>query len=144
MKFKFNVKIYLAYWDIDHEVEVELNDEEVERIKELVAKDCEARKKAKKERQFDKFPPEQDLLDILEEKAPKLFEKFWDVILPPVFVECLIDGFENFGEIEKAEEDNFMDYRKADFDKLYEMYDDTMDITSTRPCLCEIPKEWMH
>ena len=44
MKYKFEVKVALTYKDKDIEVEVELSNEEVAKIKELVAKSIELQK----------------------------------------------------------------------------------------------------
>ena len=102
MKYKFQVMVALTYED---KVEVELSDEEVARIKELVASNAATDDEPKDE---DDYVPEPDLLQILEDGEPKLFEKFWDVIMPPVFVEMLINGFDN-GYIEKDRKDEFDD-----------------------------------
>ena len=142
MKYKFEVTIYFTYTEKDIEVEVELTDKEVTRIKKLVAEDCEARKIAEKELEEDDFLPKQCLLEILDNHDPKLFEKFWNVIFPPVFVEILISDFEE-NDAERHEDDNFRDYHKADFDKLYEMYGDTLEIDYHYACLCKIPEDWM-
>ena len=80
-------------------------------------------------------------MQILEDNDPDLFDKFWDEIFPPVFVECLIDGFEN-GLEEKHEDDHFQDYRKADFDELYDMYGDAMELDHDTICICRVPEEF--
>ena len=77
MKYKFQVMVAFTYEDKDIEVEVELSDEEVARIKELVAASAATSAEPKDE---DDYVPEPDLLQTLEEEEPKLFEKFWDVM----------------------------------------------------------------
>lgn len=145
MKYKFQVMVALTYVDKDIEVEIDLSDDEVARIKELVAADCEGHEEAEEaevadEEDYDYEPP-QDLLQILEDNDPDLFDKFWDEIFPPVFVECLIDGFEN-GLEEKHEDDHFRNYRKADFDELYDMYGDAMELDHDTTCICRVPEDW--
>ena len=139
MKYKLEVKVALTYKDKDIEVEVELSNEEVAKIKELVAKSIELQKGVLDE---DEFIFERDLLMILESIAPELFDKFWDAIMPPVFVEVLINGFDN-GYIEKHDDDEFDDYYKADFDVLYAMYGDEMELEHSSCCICKIPEKWM-
>ena len=46
MKYKFQVMVALTYVDKDIEVEIDLSDDEVARIKELVAADCEGHEEA--------------------------------------------------------------------------------------------------
>ena len=146
MKYKFQVMVALTYVDKDIEVEIDLNDDEVARIKELVAADCEGHEEAEEAEVADEedyeYESPQDLLQILEDNDPDLFDKFWDEIFPPVFVECLIDGFEN-GLEEKHEDDHFRNYRKADFDELYDMYGDAMELDHDTTCICRVPEEFM-
>ena len=146
MKYKFQVMVALTYVDKDIEVEIDLSDDEVARIKELVAADCEGHEEAEEAEVADEedygYEPPQDLLQILEDNDPDLFDKFWDEIFPPVFVECLIDGFEN-GLEEKHEDDHFRNYRKADFDELYDMYGDAMELDHDTTCICRVPEEFM-
>ena len=138
MKYKFQVMVALTYEDKDIEVEVELSDEEVARIKELVAASAATSAEPKDE---DDYVPEPDLLQILEEEEPKLFEKFWDVIMPPVFIEMLINGFNN-GHIEQHDDDEFDDYYEADFDEVYDMYGDDIELEHSSCCICRIPEDW--
>ena len=138
MKYKFQVMVALTYEDKDIEVEVELSDEEVARIKELVAASAATSAEPKDE---DDYVPEPDLLQILEEEEPKLFEKFWDVIMPPVFIEMLINGFNN-GHIEQHDDDEFFDYYEADFDEVYDMYGDDIELEHSNCCICRIPEDW--
>ena len=138
MKYKFQVMVALTYEDKDIEVEVELSDEEVARIKELVAASAATGAEPKDE---DDYVPEPDLLQILEEEEPKLFEKFWDVIMPPVFIEMLINGFNN-GHIEQHDDDEFDDYYDADFDEVYDMYGDDIELEHSNCCICRIPEDW--
>ena len=140
MKYKFQVMVALTYEDKDIEVEVELSEEEVTRIKELVAKDSEARSKESEDE--DAHLPYHNLLQVLEAHAPELFEKFWKVIKPPVFVEMLINGFDN-GYIEKDRKDEFDDYHEADFDELYDMYGEDIELEYSSCCICKIPEEWL-
>ena len=84
--------VALTYEDKDIEVEVELSDDEVALIKELVASSTATNEEPVDE---DAYVPEPDLLLILEGGEPKLFKKFWNVIMPPVFVEMLINDIEN-------------------------------------------------
>ena len=138
MKYKFQVMVAFTYEDKDIEVEVELSDEEVARIKELVAASAATSAEPKDE---DDYVPEPDLLQILEEEEPKLFEKFWDVIMPPVFIEMLINGFNN-GHIEQHDDDEFDDYYEADFDEVYDMYGDDIELEHSNCCICRIPEDW--
>ena len=138
MKYNFQVMVALTYEDKDIEVEVELSDEEVARIKELVAASAATSAEPKDE---DDYVPEPDLLQILEEEEPKLFEKFWDVIMPPVFIEMLINGFNN-GHIEQHDDDEFDDYYEADFDEVYDMYGDDIELEHSNCCICRIPEDW--
>ena len=139
MKYKFNVMVALTYSDKDIEVEVELSDKEVARIKELVAAST-ATDNEPNDR--DDYVPEKSLLYILEENDSELFDKFWDVIMPPVFVEMLINGFAN-GYIEKDAKDDFDDYHKADFDELYAMYGDEIELEHSSCCICKVPGKWL-
>ena len=136
MKYKFQVMVAMTNKDKDIEVEVELSDNEVAKIKKLVAANVSTEKQPQNE---DDFVPEPDLLQILEDGEPKLFEKFWDVIMPPVFVEMLIDGFKN-GYIEKGAKDEFDDYHEADIDELYDMYGDEIELEHSSSCICRIPE----
>ena len=139
MKYKFQVMVALTYEDKDIEVEVELSDEEVAKIKELVSKSIELQKGLFGD---DEFTYERDLLMILESGAPELFEKFWNVIMPPVFVEMLINGFDN-GYIEKDRKDEFDDYHDADFDELCTMYGEDIELEHSSCCICRIPENWL-
>lgn len=136
MKYKFQVMVAMTNKDKDIEVEVELSDNEVAKIKELVAASVVTEEKPQDE---DDFVQEPDLLQILEDGEPKLFERFWDVIMPPVFVEMLIDGFNN-SYIEKNTKDEFDDYHEVDFDELFDMYGDEMELEHSCCCFCIIPK----
>ena len=140
IKYKFEVMVALTYSDKDIEVEVPLSDKEIAKIKKLVAASI---KKEDEPEDEEEFVQEESLLMILEEKAPKLFDKFWKVIMPRVFVESLIDAFENGYIEEKHEDDNYVNYRKANFDKLYAMYGDEMELEHSSCCICKIPKEWL-
>ena len=137
MKYRFQVMVAQTHEDKDIEVEVELSDEEVARIKELVAEDSEVRNKEKADE--DSYQPPQDLLQILETNAPELFEKFWEVIMPPVFVEQLIDAMANYGNGMKHGDDEFDDYREADFDELYDMYGGDIELDHSSCCICKVP-----
>ena len=103
MKYKFQVMVAFTYEDKDIEVEVELSDEEVARIKELAAASAATNEEPEDE---EAYIPPMDLLQILEDNDEELFDKFWDVIMPPVFVEMLINGIEN-GYIERHDDDDF-------------------------------------
>ena len=87
----------------------------------------------------DSYQPPQDLLQILETNAPELFEKFWEVIMPPVFVEQLIDAMANYGNEMKHGDDEFDDYREADFDELYDMYGGDIELDHSSDCICKVP-----
>ena len=76
MKYKFQVVIPLTYSDTEIEVEVDLTDEEVSQIKEVIANKAES--------------ADENLLPILSDEAPKLYDKFWDAIFHPLFLELLI------------------------------------------------------
>ena len=136
MKYKFEVMVALTYEDKDIEVEVELTDEEVARIKDLVATSAATDEEAE---DGDGFVPEKSLLSILEENDSELFDKLWDVIMPPVFVEMLINGFNN-GYIEKDAKDDFDDYHEADFDEVYDMYGEDIEIEYSSCCICKAPE----
>ena len=137
MLYKFKVTVFLTYKDKEIEVEVDLSDKEVTRIKELVAASVVNKEESTDE--DDNVPL--DLLQILEDNDEKLFDKFWDVIMPPVFVEHLIDGLENFGPDLRRDEDNIRDYRKASFEELYDMYGDSIDMDHSICCDCRIPED---
>lgn len=137
MLYKFKVTVFLTYKDKEIEVEVDLSDKEVTRIKELVVDSAANRNESADE--DDNVPL--DLLQILEDNDEKLFDKFWDVIMPPVFVELLIDAMNNFGNDMRLEEDNFKDYRKASFEELYDMYGDSIDMDHSICCDCRIPED---
>lgn len=139
MKYKFNVMVALTYSDKDIEVEVPLSDKEVAKIKQLIAKNDNIEEEPEDE---EEYVPPTDLLQILEDGEPKLFEKFWDIIMPRVFVEMLIDDFNN-GYIEKDAKDEFDDYHEADFDELYEMYGDEMELEHSSCCICRIPETFI-
>ncbi len=145
MKYKLSVRIFLTYRDKDVKVEVELSDEEVARIKELVAKDLEEQKQVDGDDEDgeDDFVSPPDLLDILDRNSPELFDLLWDVIFPKVFVESLIDGIKNYGELVRHEDDHYRSHRKVSFDELYEMYGDDMEIDHYNDCICKIPRSWM-
>ena len=136
MKYKFEVMVALTYEDKDIEVEIELTDEEVARIKDLVATSAATDEESEDE---ENFAPEKSLLSILEENDSELFNKLWDVIMPPVFVEMLINGFNN-GYIEKDSKDDFDDYHDADFDELYAMYGDEIELEHSSCCICKAPE----
>ena len=140
MKYKFEVKVALTYKDKDIEVEVELSDKEVTRIKELVAASVSTDDGPIDE---DEYVPEKSLLSILEENDSDLFNKFWNTIMPPVFIEILINGITNYGSEIKKENDDFIDYLKANFDDLYVMYGDDIEIEHSCCCNCKIPKTWI-
>jgi len=138
MKYKFQVMVALTYKDKDIEVEVDLSDDEVSRIKKLVASSTSTNEEPVDE---DAYVPETDLLQILEDNDEELFDKFWDAIMPPVFVEMLINGIEN-GYIERHDDDDFYDYHEADFDELYAMYGDDIVLEHSSCCICKIPEDW--
>ena len=138
MKYKFQVMVALTYKDKDIEVEVDLSDDEVSRIKKLVAYSTSTNEEPVDE---DAYVPETDLLQILEDNDEELFDKFWDVIMPPVFVEMLINGFDN-GYIERHDDDDFYDFHEADFDELYAMYGDDIVLEHSSCCICKIPEDW--
>lgn len=138
MKYKFQVMVALTYEDKDIEVEVELSDEEVARIKQLIAGNINSEEPEDKEA----YVPPMDLLQILEDNDEELFDKFWDIIMPPVFVEFLIDAFNN-GYIEQHDDDEFDDYYEADFDEVYDMYGDDIELEHSSCCICRIPEDWL-
>ena len=72
----------------------------------------------------------------------ELFNKFWNVIIPPVFIEMLINGFDN-GHIEQHDDDEFFDYYEADFDEVYDMYGDDIELEHSSCCICRIPEDWL-
>ena len=125
--------------DKDVEVEVKLTENEVARIKELIASSDAIKKTPQNE---EDYVPEPDLLQILEDGDPKLFKKFWDVIMPPVFVEMLIHGINN-DYIEQHDDDDFWDYHEAGFDELYDMYGDEIELEHACCCIYRIPEAWL-
>lgn len=137
MKYKFQVMVALTYEDKDIEVEVDLSDDEVSRIKKLVASSASTNEEPVDE---DAYVPETDLLQILEDNDEELFDKFWDAIMPPVFIEMLINGIEN-GYIERHDDDDFYDYHEADFGELYAMYGDNIVLEHSSCCICKIPAD---
>jgi hypothetical protein len=137
MKYKFQVMVALAYENKGIEVEVDLSDEEVAKIKQYVAESVISAVKKNEEN----YSPEPSLLLILEEKDKDLFGKFWrDVIYPHVFVMFLIDGIKN-GDIEKYEEDDFDYENRDDFDDICDMYSDDIQLEHSSSCICRIP-DW--
>ena len=139
MKYKFQVMVALTYEDKDIEVEVDLSDDEVSRIKKLVASSASTNEEPENE---EAYVPPTDLLQILEDNDEELFDKFWDVIMPPVFIEMLINGFDN-GHIERHDDDDFYDYHETDFDELYAMYGDDIVLEHSSCCICRIPEDWL-
>ena len=138
MKYNFQVMVALTYEDKDIEVEVDLSDDEVSRIKKLVASSASTNEEPEDE---EAYVPPTDLLQILEDNDEELFDKFWDVIMPPIFIEMLINGFDN-GHIEQHDDDEFFDYYEADFDEVYDMYGDDIELEHSSCCICRIPEEW--
>ena len=138
VKYKFKVMVALTYSDKDIEVEVPLSDKEVTKIKQLIAENNNIEEEPEDE---DAYVPPTDLLQILEDNDEELFDKFWDVIMPPVFIEMLINGFSN-GHIEQHDDDEFDDYYEADFDEVYDMYGDDIELEHSNCCICRIPEDW--
>ncbi|MBP3757504.1 MAG: hypothetical protein J6I61_09525 [Prevotella sp.] len=136
--YHFQVMVALTYDDKDIDVAVALTDNEVNEIKQLIADYPESASQSVTE--YD-FVQEISLLQILEEGSPRLFEKFWRAIMPPVFVETLIDGLKN-DCLEEYDDDHFADYHQADFADLYHMYGDDINLEHSSCCICRIPKEW--
>ena len=64
MKYKFQVKVFKTYYDEDIEVEVDLSDDEVSRIKKLVASSASTNEEPEDE---EAYVPPMDLLQILED-----------------------------------------------------------------------------
>ncbi len=129
MKYKFQVVIALTYSDTEIEVEVDLTNEEVSQIKEVIANNADC--------------ADESLLPLLSDETPELYEKFWDAIFHPLFLELLIDGMNNYGNDIKLDEDDIEDYREADFDKVFAMYGDSIEIDPLNDCKCQIPAEWL-
>jgi len=139
MKYKFQVKVFMTYYDEDIEAEIDLSDEEVKTIKALVSV-----YESKKEEPVDpeEYVPETSLLQILEQGNKELFDKFWwDTIYRPVFVKMLINGIEN-GYIERYPQDDFDYDNEDDFNDICDMYSDDIDLDHSSSCICKIPKEW--
>ena len=138
MKYKFQVKVCLTYSDEDIEVEIPLSGEEIDKIKKLVADYENAKEQPADE---EDYVPETSLLQILEDGAPDLFDKFWwDAIYPRVFIKMLVNGIEN-GYIEKYDEDDFDYENEDDFLDIQDMYSDDIDLEHSSCCICRIPKE---
>ena len=89
----------------------------------------------------EEYVPSTDLLQILENNDEELFKKFWNAIMPPVFIEMLMNGFDN-GHIEQHDDDEFFDYYEADFDEVYDMYGDDIELEHSNCCICRIPEDW--
>lgn len=137
MTYNFDVAVFLTYRNKNLKISIDLTDQQVKKIKKLVAE----------YKPYDKDIPvsKTSLLTILEEEAPSLFNKFWKVIMPQVFLELLINGMKNYGEDMRHDDDpvdNPENYRKIPFKTLYEMYGDDIEIDHSCCCLCKIPKEW--
>ena len=139
VKYKFNVMVALTYSDKDIEVEVPLSVKEVARIKQLIAENVNSEEEPEDE---EAYVPPTDLLQILEDNDEELFNKFWGVIMPPVFIEMLINGLDN-GHIEQHDDDEFFDYYEADFDEVYDMYGDDIELEHSSCCICRIPEDWL-
>ena len=139
MKYKFQVMVALTYSDKDIEVEVPLSDKEVAKIKQLIAENNNIKEEPEDE---EEYVPSTDLLQILEDNDEELFKKFWNVIMPPVFIEMLINGLDN-GHIEQHDDDDFFDYYEADFDEVYDMYGDDIELEHSSCCICRIPEDWL-
>ena len=129
MKYKFQVVIPLTYSDKNIEVEADFTDEEATQIKEVIANNAER--------------ADESLLPLLSDEAPELYDKFWDAICRPIFLELLIDGMNNYGNDIRLDEDDIEDYREADFDKVFAMYSDSIEIDPLNDCKCQIPEEWL-
>ena len=139
MEYKFEVKVYMTYDDEMITVKIDLTDQEVERIKLLIAK-YEAERV--KEDTHGEYVPETSLLQILEEGDKDLFRKFWwDNIYRPVFVKMVVNGIEN-GHIEKYPQDDFDYDNEEDFFDIQDMYSDDIDLEHSSCCCCRIPEEW--
>jgi len=139
MKYKFQVKVFMTYYDEDIKVEIDLSDEEVKTIKALVSA-----YESKKEEPVDpeEYVPETSLLQILEQGNKELFDKFWwDTIYRPVFVKMLINGIKN-GYIERYPQDDFDYDNEDDFNDICNMYSDDIDLDHSSSCICRIPEEW--
>ena len=132
MKYKFQVKVFMTYYDDEIEVEIDLSDEEAKTIKALVAHYLS---KHQKPADPEEYVPETSLLQILQEENKELFDKFWwDTIYPRVFIKMLIYGIEN-GYIKKYDDD--------DFDDIQDMYSDDIDLEYSSCCICKITEEWL-
>lgn len=56
-------------------------------------------------------------------------------------IKMLINGFGN-GHIEQHDDDEFDDYYEADFDGVYDMYGDDIELEHSCCCICRIPEVW--
>ena len=56
-------------------------------------------------------------------------------------IKMLINGLDN-GHIEQHDDDEFDDYYEADFDGVYDMYGDDIELEHSYCCICRIPEEW--
>ncbi len=139
VKYKFQVMVALTYSDKDIEVEVPLSEKEADRIKQLIAENNTTEEEPKDE---EAYVPPMDLLQILEDNDKELFDKFWEIIMPPVFIEMLMNGFDN-GHIEQHDDDEFDDYCEADFEEVYDMYGNDIELEHSCCCICRIPEEWL-
>ena len=139
MKYKFQVKVFMTYYDDEIEVQIDLSDEEVKTIKALVA---DYLSKDPETTDPEEYNPGTSLLQILEEGDEELFNKFWwDNIYRPIFVKMLVNGIEN-GYIEEYPQDDFDYDNEDDFDDICDMYSDNIDLEHSSCCICRISEEW--
>lgn len=47
------------------------------------------------------------------------------------------------GHIEQHDDDEFFDYHEADFDEVYDMYGDDIELEHSSCCICRIPEDWL-
>jgi hypothetical protein len=46
-------------------------------------------------------------------------------------------------DIEQHDDDEFFDYYEADFDEVYDMYGDDIELEHSSCCICRIPENWL-
>lgn len=100
MIYRFKLIVPLTYKDVEVESEeVELSNQEIALIKQLV-------KQSPSERH--------DLMPILEDGAPELYDKLWEAIEQPLRNTVLEDGRKN-GFVDDENEDGGLDMDCADY-----------------------------
>ena len=100
MNYTFKLIVSLTYKDVEVESEeVDLNNQEIARIKQLVKQSPSKR---------------HGLMPILEDGAPELYDKLWDAIEQPLRDTVLGDGRKN-GFVDDENDDGGLDMDCVDY-----------------------------